>query len=54
MGIKEVRKELGISNSWIAKNYGYANVKSYNKSAGKKKIEKLTIALYEQFKNNKK
>ena len=48
MTIKEVRKKLGISNSWIAEAYGYANLQSYNTSAGKKRIERLIVKLYER------
>lgn len=45
MTIKDIRKRLGISNSWIADKMGYANLNSYNKSAGKKKIERLIVEL---------
>ena len=53
MTISQIRKLLKISNSWIAKHSGYASVKSYNKSAGKKKIENLIIELYKKFNENK-
>lgn len=49
MTIAQIRKLLKIDNTWIAKHSGYANVKSYNKSAGKKKIEHLIIELYKKF-----
>ena len=49
MDIKSIRKILGISNTWIAKSFGYADVKSYNKSAGKKRIENLIVELYKKF-----
>lgn len=39
MEIKEFRKKYKVNNTWLAKVFGYANVKSYNKSAGKRKIE---------------
>ena len=52
MDIKKVRKEIGISNSWIAKKYGYASLKSYNKSAGKKRIENLIVELYIKIKQS--
>ena len=52
MNISEVRKLLGISNSWIAKAFGYKNVNSYNRSSGKPKIEKGIIELYSKFKED--
>ena len=52
MDLKEVRDKLGISNTWIAEKFGYANVKSYNKSAGKKRIENLIVELYKKIKEN--
>lgn len=53
MKIGEIRKILGISNSWIADKMGYKNLKSYNNSAGKKKIEKLIIEVYKKTKHSK-
>ena len=43
MDIKTVRKQLDISNSDIAKMFGYANVNSYNCSSDKKRIEKGNV-----------
>lgn len=43
--IAEIRKEYRISNAWLAKVFGYKNVSSYNKSAGKKSIENGVVEL---------
>jgi hypothetical protein len=37
--IADIRKEYGLSNSFLAKVFGYKNVKSYNRSSGKKVVE---------------
>lgn len=52
MSISDVRKKLCISNSWIADKFGYKNVKSYNRSSGKPKVEKGIIELYKKFIEN--
>ena len=42
---RQAKKKLGLSNKWIADKYGYSSVKSYNKSAGKKRIENLILEI---------
>lgn len=48
MDIKEVRKELGIDNTWIAEKLGYKSVKSYTNSSAKKRYENLIIEIYKK------
>ncbi len=54
MNISDIRKILGISNTWIAKSFGYKNVNSYNRSSGKPKIEKGIVELYKKFLDERK
>ena len=46
MKISEVRKILGIDNTWIANKAGYKNLNSFNRSSGKKKVDKLIVEVY--------
>ncbi len=46
--IAEIRKAYGLSNSFFARVFGYKNVRSYNKSSGKKKVEAGIIAVVEE------
>jgi len=36
--MSEIRKEYGITNSYLAKIFGYKNVWSFNRSSGKVKV----------------
>jgi DNA-directed RNA polymerase alpha subunit len=46
MTIKELKKELRITDVTIAQWFGYANVQSYRNSSGKPKIEAGLIKIY--------
>lgn len=46
--IKQIRKEYGISNGFIAKMFGYKNVNSYNRSSKKKKVENGICSIVEK------
>lgn len=50
MTIRQIKKELGISNKDIAEFFGYSNIDSYQNAARKKNIENGIIKLYEVFK----
>lgn len=52
MDIKDVRKALGISNTWIARKLGFRNVKAYNNSSAKKRYESFIVELYKKFKED--
>jgi len=49
MEISEIRKKLGISNSWIAKKLGFKTTKSYNNSSAKKRYENLIIEICKRY-----
>lgn len=49
MKISEIRKKLGISNSWIAKKLGFKTVRSYNNSSAKKRYENLIIEICKRY-----
>lgn len=50
MDIKDVKRILGISNSDIAKMFGYANRNSYQASSRKKFIEQGIIEIFKKLK----
>lgn len=52
MDIKEVRKALGIDNSWIAEKLGFKSKKTYQNSSAKKRFDNLIVELYKKFKEN--
>jgi len=47
MTIKELKKELGISNKEIAEFFGFKNTISYLNSSAKKRYEDALIKFYE-------
>jgi hypothetical protein len=46
MTIKQLKKELRITDATIAQWFGYANVQSYRNSSGKPKIEAGLLKVY--------
>lgn len=49
MDIKEIRRVYGISNLELSRVMGYSSLRSYSKSAGKRRVE----GLLEWFVNSK-
>ena len=43
--IKEIKKQLGITNKDIAKIFGYKNLSSYANASRKKKIESGIVGI---------
>lgn len=52
MEFKEIKKELGINNQWMADNLDFANVNSYQNSNSKSKYEDFVVAIYNLTKEN--
>jgi len=52
--IKQVKKELGLTNADIAEIFGYKNMNSYYASARRNYIENGIVVLYERIKGAKK
>lgn len=50
MTIKEIKRELKITDSDIAEMFGYKNQMSYSNSARKHHIENGIVKLYEHIK----
>lgn len=50
IGYNEVRKALGIDNSWIADKLGFKTKKTYQNSTAKKRFDNLIVELYKKFK----
>ena len=51
MNIKEIKRELGITDAGIGEMFGYKNYPSYYNSARRKNVENGVVKLYELIKN---
>ena len=51
MGIKQIKKELGITNKDIAEFFGYKNEASYYHATRRKDIEQGIINIYRKVKS---
>lgn len=45
---KAIKKKLGLTDTEIAKMFGYTSIQSYTSSSGKIKIVRGIVALYER------
>ena len=52
MSIKQLKKELGLSNKDISEFYGMS-YSSFANSSAKKRYENALVLFYERIKNNK-
>lgn len=51
MNIKEIKRELGITDADIGEMFGYKNYPSYYNSARRKHVENGVVKLHELIKN---